>query len=278
MKRSSARPILVLTLGGFLSAVCAIAGQVEDRPQPEISSSLGSLTGDLVFTPVAPCRIFDTRAGTGIQGDGTGPIAAGATVSIQVADGALASCGLPFPSTKAAVLNFVAVGGAGPGDLRAWPWDSANPPAPNASILNYVRLASFNVANGVVVPICNTATSTGGSCPKDLFLRADVSATHVVIDVLGYFAAPVATALDISTATAPYSATTGNQFSVFAPCPAGRTVTGGGFDTSMFSLPGLFVLASKPSGNGWECDGINTSGGGPWTGNCYAVCARVPGR
>lgn len=135
---------------------------------------------DLQFTAVQPCRIYDTRAGSGVQGQGTGPIAVGQTRDIDVSHGAAPSCGIPSPQARAAVMNFVAVGPAGPGHLTAWPFGTA---MPNASIINYANVGGLNIANGLVMPICSF-------CTHDLSLRANVSATHVVIDVLGYFAAP----------------------------------------------------------------------------------------
>jgi hypothetical protein len=135
---------------------------------------------DLQFTAVQPCRIYDTRAGSGVQGQGTGPIAAGQTRDIDVSHGAAPACGIPSPQARAAVMNFVAVGPAGPGHLTAWPFGTA---MPNASIINYANVGGLNIANGLVMPICSF-------CTHDLSLSANVSATHVVIDVLGYFAAP----------------------------------------------------------------------------------------
>jgi hypothetical protein len=139
-----------------------------------------ALLKDLVFTAVQPCRIYDTRAGSGVQGQGTGPIAAGQTRDIDVSHGAAPSCGIPSPQARATVMNFVAVGPAGPGHLIAWPFGTT---MPNASILNYANVGGLNIANGLVMTICSY-------CTHDLSLSANVSATHVVIDVLGYFAAP----------------------------------------------------------------------------------------
>lgn len=73
------------------------------------------------------------------------------------------------------------------------------------------------IANGIVVPICNTSTATSGSCTKDLFLRMDVSAAHLVIDVTGYMAPPVATARDCERLSAPFSAAIGTQFNIGSP-------------------------------------------------------------
>jgi hypothetical protein len=257
-----------------------LAGR-SDALKTIVTRSLGSPTNDLVYTALPPCRIYDTRTGSGVQGDGGGPIApgAGGTRAIDVAGGLAASCGVPFPSAKAVVLNLTAVNPAGAGDLRAWPWDSSSPPPPNSSVINYATVTGLNIANGLVVPLCNTATSTSGSCSKDLFLRADAQGTHLVIDVLGYFAAPVATALSCETLSSPFSAAIGTQFNVASPaCDSGYTLTGGGIELGTAWTSGDELLGSNPFGGvEWQCLGYN-GGGNTWTGNCYAICCRVPGR
>jgi hypothetical protein len=73
------------------------------------------------------------------------------------------------------MMNFVAISPSGNGNLRAW----ASGAPPNASVLNYTT--GVNVANGVVVPV-DQDPAPGA----DVLVRA-LTATHVVIDVLGYF-------------------------------------------------------------------------------------------
>src|SRR5262249_26271489 len=50
---------------------------------------------DLVFVPVTPCRVIDTRSGS--------PIAAGTTRNFLIAGG----CGVPFGPATAVAINFV---------------------------------------------------------------------------------------------------------------------------------------------------------------------------
>jgi hypothetical protein len=139
----------------------------------------GDSGADLVFTPVTPCRVLDTRASSG-------PIPATGQLPIRVAgaltgQGGAPNCGVPLGPATAAVLNFVAVAPQGPGDLRAWAFGGG---VPTASVLNYQAVPGLNIANGVVVPLCD---SGAGSCPADVVLQADVSGTQVVVDVMGYF-------------------------------------------------------------------------------------------
>ena len=140
---------------------------------------------DLAFTPLAPCRVLDSRPGSGGPGE-DGPLAPSALYSIDVAG----VCGVP-PEAKAVVLNLVAVAPAGAGHLVLWPWDSANTSPPNASAINFVP--GNNIANGLVVPLCdegNATDNSGADCDHSLLAMAGISAVDLVADVLGYFSAP----------------------------------------------------------------------------------------
>ena len=149
-----------------------------------IAPAIGDAETDLLFVPVSPCRIIDTRFGGGA-------FAAGETRSFEVTGstgfgaqgGNATGCGIPLgaadPLAPAIVVNFVAVGPAGPGHLEAWEFGQ---PVPNASVINYANVPGLNIANGVVVPIAGVS-----SLDKDLNIRANVSGTHVVADVTGYF-------------------------------------------------------------------------------------------
>jgi hypothetical protein len=107
------------------------------------------------------------------------------SASLAAQGGDAGGCGIPgygglptpsHPRVKAVMLNFTAVAPAGAGHLQAW----ASGPPPNASVLNFS--AGIPLANGVVVPL--DQDSTPGA---DLLVRAEVAATHLVIDALGYF-------------------------------------------------------------------------------------------
>jgi hypothetical protein len=149
-----------------------------------VAPALGDSLSDLVFVPLAPCRIIDTRVAGGAlaQGEVRDFQVAGVT-EFGPQGGTIGGCGVPAgsaePSAPAVVVNFVAVGPAGPGDLVAWAWGQ---PRPNASAINYSNVPGLNIANGVVVPIAGTSL-----VPADLQIKAESAGTHVVADVTGYF-------------------------------------------------------------------------------------------
>jgi hypothetical protein len=136
---------------------------------------------DLAFTPTAPCRILDTRNnGNPTPGVDTGPL----TNGVQYAFAVRSLCDVP-PDATVAMLNFVAFGASAVGNLQAYPWESGPTFVPSASILNYNPVQ--NVANGVALPLCNSALET---CTFDLFARANGGSIHLIVDVLGWYAPP----------------------------------------------------------------------------------------
>lgn len=207
-----------------------------------VPQAFGDSAADLVFVPVAPCRIINTTVAGGI-------IAANSSRNFYVngntagtfegQGGTAGGCGIPDTAT-AVVINYIAVGPAGPGDFRAFPWAAA-PTPPLASVINYANVPGLNVANAVVQPVCNAATTT---CTFDLIVQADAAAAHLVADVTGYFkAAPTRLAYAWSCSAAQ---AVGVVFDVTANCgysfnPSGSPVTVTRSATGAYSVsfPGL---------------------------------------
>ncbi|HEX6739657.1 MAG TPA: hypothetical protein VF310_15360, partial [Vicinamibacteria bacterium] len=153
----------------------ALAAAAKSGPSP---LALGDTDADLVYTPVAPCRIVDTRIGGGIIAGGTQRSFRATGSGFTGQGGSAGSCGIPVGAT-AVFINMVAVNPAGPGDFRVFP---AGGSLPTASILNYTN--GLNLANGAIVTICDPS---GGACPNDFTIQADVSDAHLVADVGGFF-------------------------------------------------------------------------------------------
>jgi hypothetical protein len=145
-------------------------------------ASAASAPSGLVFYPVTPCRVMDTRLTNGPLG---GPIlAAGATRSVPVLSG---PCGVPA-SAVAYSLNMTIVPTGPLGFLITWPTGTSQPVV---STLN--DPTGTVVANAAIVP-----AGTSGSI--NVFVTAQ---THLIVDVNGYFAPPGAGGL---------------QFFVLTPC------------------------------------------------------------
>jgi hypothetical protein len=136
-------------------------------------------------------------------------------------------------------------------------------------VLNYT--AGPTILNTAIVPVL-----PGGGNDFSVFSSG---ASELAIDVVGYFAAPVATALDCITVSSAATAIPVDAWTpVDAVCPVGRTATGGGYNTPEGTLgyPGVWVT-SLPNGNGWRV-WVDNQTNGARTITSYATCCRVPGR
>ena len=238
----------------------------DPKLQTPLPEALGDSTGDTVFTPITPCRIVDTRFGA------AGAIAANTTrpfdmdgTNFSTQGGNSSSCGIPLGVASAVVMTITVTQPAAAGYFTAWAFGTQ----PLAAVLTYA--VGQTIANTTIVPV----TAGAGN---DFILYSSATA-HAVIDVSGYFAAPTATPLDCITVSSAATAVPVNAWTpVDANCPAGRTATGGGYDTTEGTLgyPGVWVT-TRPNGNGWRA-WVDNQTTGSRTIQTFANCCRVPGR
>lgn len=137
-------------------------------------------TSALAFYPVTPCRVVDTRQGTGALG---GPSLAGqSTRAFPVRS---SGCGIPS-TAQAYSLNVTAIPHTTLNYLTTWP---TGEPQPNVSTLNSSTGAI--AANAAIVP-------AGTSGDISIFVS---DSADVILDVNGYFAAPAVGGLALYPAT-----------------------------------------------------------------------------
>jgi len=137
----------------------------------DVSASGSCGSAGLLYSPVPPCRIIDTRSES--------PILGGTQRNFLAAG----LCGIPYPAAKAVMMNIVSTQAAGLGHLRAFAWPEA---VPNAAVLNYgVVSGLYAIANAAIIPICDEDSVP--FCSSDFSIWASTT-THVVVDVMGYFA------------------------------------------------------------------------------------------
>ena len=190
----------------------------------ELPMTVGDAEFDYSFTPVTPCRIVDTRVAGGIFAPGTSReyYVYGPAGDIAPQGGNPAGCPSPVGEPRGVVVNVTAVPATANGNLRAY---AANVAVPNASLVNY--RAGENIANAAAV---KTYYSFG---PKELRIYAS-SATHVVVDVMGYYRNPVIPAGveyaggDQRVTLAPTDATV-RSISVTVPTPRYCTINASGY-------------------------------------------------
>ena len=214
--------------------------------------SLGSMTADLVFNPLGSCVIVNTtKPGSG------GAMAAGSVrhfkasgVTFVTQGGEDSNCGIPS-GVRALLVNVTSAPPSTSGYFHLWPYAAPEPLAANLSFTT-----GQLIQNEIIV-----TTSTG--LAADFSVRA-TGASHLIVNVLGYFAAPVATALDCVTVESYYEVAATSHNYGEATCPVGYNVSGGGCDPYYAEsyLDGSTMLESRFSGNGYFCRSANRSGTG----------------
>lgn len=226
---------------------------------------LGASGSDLVYTPLAPCRIVDTRVAGG-------PIAAGQSRAFNASaaagggyaaqGGSAGDCGsLTSNLAGAVVLNVTTVGPSIAGYATVYPYGDPRPAA-----------ASVNYGAGGIVN--NTVVTRIPSPPQNKdFNVYSLATSDYVIDIVGYYAAPVATVLDTTIAQATKSIAAGSDGFVSVPvCPDGYAKTGVYCAGAGF-LPNTYLKEAGPI-NCMFHNGSNQAE----TFIAYVQCARVPGR
>ena len=225
------------------------------------TQAFGDFEGDLVYTPVAPCRILDTRvAGGPIATNASRDFRVFGTVNHTDQGGSVSSCGLRYETASAAVVNLTAVSPVAAGFATAYPYGTTKP---LAASLNYAAGATVN--NSLIIQTSNPA----GAFDFTLYTYAQ---SHYVADVVGYFAPPTRTRLECHTLTynhipVPISS---EGTSVAHACGAGYVQTGLNCTTSDSTIR----LTSSSYGTCVAKNYGNAAG----TVGASRTCCRVPGR
>lgn len=230
------------------------------------TSALGDPATDLVYVPVTPCRLFDTRlAGGQIAANSVRGFDVTAVTNFNFQGGAANDCGVGAAgSFAAAVINFTVVAPGTAGYITAYPVGGTQP---LAATVNYT--AGSIVGNNAIVKLDQ------GAAANELNVYSFAS-THLVGDIVGYFAAPgpavvAPKALEcvevVGTAVTIGANATNNVFS--PSCAAGYT------KVAVQCRPGSFDLRLAGS---WSdhCNYFN-AGAASATATAAAKCCRVPG-
>lgn len=236
------------------------------------AKAIGSLSSDLVYTPLQPCRIADTRvAGGAIAANGSRSFKAVNAANFTSQGGSATNCGTLGLAASAVALNVVAVTPSSAGYATIYPFGSSQPVA---SSINYTAGAVVNTA--IISAIPNPLQSSD-------FTIFTFAQSHYVVDIVGYFAPPVATALECTGTFASQNVTAAQRsFDIQLPaCPSGYTLMGAGcrtmgFEQAEWAINGL-NRASAGSTLTAFCSGVNTTAG-TITVAGTTNCCRIPGR
>jgi hypothetical protein len=257
--------------GGAEATMAAIARE-SSRVSKNSLTKFGQAGAELVYTPINPCRFIDTRNGIGKIGSPPYPInldTTGATYGGSPACNPVAAVGGDSTDIAAIAMNVTIVDpSAAPGFMGARPIGSTN----TTSLVNwYLAGSTIQAANAAIV----TSDTTG--LPNEIEFFG--TTTHLVVDVLGVFAAPVSTPLDCRTGTL-------TNVALGAPGPYNLAAT---------TCPAGFGMVSNSCGALGDVANVRQAGAGVVTASnavCFGRyegatsvtitntpwCCRIPGR
>lgn len=235
--------------------------------RPELlAKALGAAASDLVYTPVTPCRILDTRVAGGTLAGGftrdfNAVVGSGGNFGSQ--GGSATDCGMVAAGQAAVVINLTAVTPTGAGYATAYPFGSTRP---LASSVNYTAGAIVN--NSIVVKLPSPLTT------KDFTVYSFATADYVA-DIVGYYAPPMATALQCTSVDGPLRNLAAGEYALLdvVNCPAGYGAVGAAFTGSQQ----VVMADSYLSATAAQLFVKNTSTASQQA-VPKAVCCRVPGR
>ncbi|HEY3350333.1 MAG TPA: hypothetical protein VGM13_11205 [Thermoanaerobaculia bacterium] len=165
-------------------ATWAAPAQAQDpagaRQDAEAAAAMGLRSALIVtpptpvlFVPVTPCRVIDTRSGSGFPaGYGPPSLTGGGTQRTFTIAG---QCGVPA-GAAAVSFNFAVWFPTSRGDIRVFPGGTATP---TVSTLNW-EPGIAAIANAAVVPL-----GTGGAITVQM--DATAALTDIFVDVNGYY-------------------------------------------------------------------------------------------
>lgn len=229
------------------------------------AKAFAALAQDLVYTPITPCRIADTRV------TGT-PIAAGGIRDLNAANpggnftsqgGSASDCGIPL-DPGALALSVTALGNTNTGYLRVYINNGSNlqgSPVPLSSV-------NTTATNDIIAPACASI-----SCAQELRVYSTAN-THYAVFAIGYFAPRQRTQAQCFDSDSPEELVmVGESLSVRSSCPAGYTLVGGGCSGG----DNLNLHTSKILGNEYLCGWFNAASTFQ-KGYAQARCCDLPGR
>jgi hypothetical protein len=267
---------MMLVLRGEIKAGSVINALSAPQPHTMATSSLvvgsvtplaiGSPTSQLVFTPIPPCRIADTRVAGGALSAGvprTFDLSAG---GLGKGQGGTPPCpGLPSFNFYAWSVNLTATRYTASGFLQVYPFGGS---VPATSILNF---------QAGTAAIANSSTVTGCyGCVNSINVVASAQ-TDVILDVYGYF--EVATGFSTGVVTLMAGTTTsvaaGNYQEVTGGvCPAGTIVIGGAQTNTSSSSNTILTSDHNISGTLWY-EFVKNTGTSAASVTVYSTCQDV---
>ncbi len=195
---------------------------------------LGDADTDLIFVPVTPCRIIDTRVAGGVIAANTVrsfDVTAVPNYSFQGGDASNCNGVGAAGSFAAAAINFTVVTPSAAGYITAFPYLATQP---LAATVNYT--AGDIRGNFAVVKLDQ------GASANELSVYT-FAQTHLVADIVGYYRNPGAPTLEcVDTTNTTVSIPAGNTANLTAAaCAAGYTQTATNCESGSWQMPFVFT-------------------------------------
>lgn len=229
---------------------------------------LGEPGTDLVFVPITPCRIIDTRlAGGQIAANTVRNFDVTAVSDYAFQGGDASNCGGAGAagSFAAAAINFTVVTPASAGYITAFPFLTTQPLA-----------ATVNYTPGSIVGNYTAVRLDQGASANELSVYS-FAQTHLVADLVGYFINPALGVIDCQETTSANITVNANSTGTGSSpaCATGYTIISGGCTMSTFD--GRIVSSrSFPTSNTHFCAFRNENASNAITGVVYGRCCKLP--
>jgi hypothetical protein len=268
MAASHARTLIGLRhiFGAADAAQASEKAKQAEKHQSGAQKTLGSSLGDLVYTPIPPCKLVDTRSpGTGYYYPAGGAFAASQKRTYD----AYLGCGsIPSFGVRAIQVSVnTQYGGAGGGILSM-------------------------MANGAAAPVTNIFYSGYAPVTTVILLSnnlfdaqiSGVAGADLIVDVVGFFAAPEATALQCQSITGPSTMVAAGAYrdlgTVTCPVVGGWTAISAGIITigDVVIADNAQAYVAGGNGNAWRMAVKNTDMLNPRSVVVTVACCRIPGR
>lgn len=235
--------LLVAAPGGTSALVGTSSGD-----KPRITGAvLGDAATDLIYVPVTPCRIIDTRVAGGVIAANTTrsfDVTAVANYSFQGGDASDCGGAGSAGSYAAAVINFTVVTPSAAGYITAFPFGATQPLA-----------ATVNYTAGDVRGNLAVVRLDQGVAANELSVYT-FAQTHLVADIVGYYRNPGAPTLEcVNSGDTVDTVAAGATRNTTAPaCPATYTQTATNCESSTWQMPFVYFADGT-------CSAQNNSGG-----------------
>jgi hypothetical protein len=267
--------LLAASLAGSVDGLRqVIAGTLPSGKAGVGNKILGDTADDLVYTPVTPCRLVETRGtfAAVYQGDGTAahnpvPFATNQIRNYTLQGGnGVCLTQLPAglnPSAVQLQVFGIPLSAATSGDIEMLPQGAA---FGSTATLIYLGSEPF---------VSASATVKSNLANNQIGVQVRGGGANLAVDVVGYFAPPVATALScLTVASASTAIPVSSDTLVALPaCTAGYTRTGASC-AGTSGVPGGYLIETNTSG----CLFRNLSAVSPYNATATSTCCRIPGR